>query len=388
MESLPTDPVSNEPPSSYPVRTWPAPQPGTFSIDDFKFASGQVLPKLHLSYQTLGTLRVSPDGTSSNAVLIMHGTGGSSAQFLNANFAGELFNPGQLLDARDYFIVLRDGIGHGESSKPSNTSSSALDTNSSSFPNYGYGDMVHADHALLTRHLGIPHLRLVMGTSMGGMQTFLWGTLYPSFMDALMPLASLPVQISGRNRMWRKMIIDSLRSDQPSGCGISETAETKPKAGLAAALRILTMMSSSPLQYQSLCPTRDMADEWLEERIEAGVASTDSNDLLYAIESSSDYNPQPDLHKIQVPLIAVNTADDQINPPELKLLEREVGNIKKGLGKPVVLPITEQTRGHGSHTIAALWKDYLGELLVKTAKGGDKRESNAHIASLDIVLDF
>lgn len=341
---------------------WPTATHGEYIIEDFTFSSGETIPQLRLHYQTLGTLKTSQDGKTTNAVLIMHGTGGSSDQFLNAQFAGELFNPGQPLDAQRYFIVLRDGIGHGRSSKPSTSGLGAL------FPRYRYGDMVRADHRLLTEHLGVSHLRLVMGTSMGGMQSWLWGESHPGFMDALMPLASLPVQISGRNRMWRKMAMDAIRAD-PAWKGGDYTPDEQPRAGLTTALDILTLMSSSPLQYQAEAPTRDAADSFLERRIVSGLESTDANDLLFALDASFDYDPRPDLGKITAPLVAVNTADDQINPPELGILEKEArAGLREGLGKVVVLPITEDTRGHGSHTVAKLWKHLLEELLLKTER--------------------
>lgn len=351
-----------QPEASADSNHWPSTTHGEYIIEDFSFSSGEAIPQLRLHYQTLGTLKTSDDGKTTNAVLIMHGTGGSSEQFLNAQFAGELFNPGQPLDAQKYFIILRDGIGHGRSSKPSSSGLGA------GFPRYRYGDMVRADYRLLTEHLGVAHLRLVMGTSMGGMQSWLWGEAYPGFMDALMPLASLPVQISGRNRMWRKMAMDSIRADT-AWKGGAYASDEQPRAGLTTALDILTLMSSSPLQYQAEAPTRDAADSFLEGKIRSGLGSTDANDLLFALDSSFDYDPRPDLHKITVPLIAVNTADDQINPPELGILEREArAGLKDGLGKVVVLPITEETRGHGSHTVAKLWNHLLEELLLKTEK--------------------
>ncbi|KKY30426.1 putative homoserine acetyltransferase family protein [Diaporthe ampelina] len=345
---------------------WPATRRGEYVLEDFAFSSGETMAQLRLHYQTLGApRRTSRDGETTNAVLIMHGTGGSSDQFLNAQFAGELFNPGQPLDAQRYFIVLRDGIGHGRSSKPS--TSGGLHAGAR-FPKYRYGDMVRADYRLLTEHLGVGHLRLAMGTSMGGMQTWLWGEAHPGFVDALMPLASLPVQISGRNRMWRKMAMDAIRADPAWEGGDYPPAE-QPLAGLTAALDIMTLMSSSPLQYQAGAPTRDAADSLLEGKIQSSLRSTDANDLLFALDASFDYDPRPDLHKIAAPLVAVNTADDQINPPELGILERETqAGLREGLAKVVVLPITEETRGHGSHTVAKLWKHLLEELLLKTDK--------------------
>lgn len=349
--------LGNAPETSPGGQSWPSPTPGEYSISDFVFDSGETIQSLRLHYQTLGTLKANRNGqVSSNAVLIMHGTGGSGSQFLNDHFAGQLFNPGQPLDAQKFFIILRDGIGHGNSSKPS-------DGPHAKFPHYTYDDMVRADYRLLTEHLGVHHLRLVMGTSMGGMQSWVWGETYPEFMDALMPLASLPVQISGRNRMWRRMAMEAIRSD-PAWKG-GEYGSEQPVSGLTTALDVLTLMSSSPLQYQLQCPDRDAADDFLEERIGSGLGSTDANDLLYALNASREYDPKPGLSKIKVPLYAVNSADDQINPPELKILEHEM---ETGLShctwkKLVVLPISEDTRGHGTHTWAKLWKHLLEDLL-------------------------
>lgn len=364
--------LGNAPETGPGGQSWPSSTPGEYTISDFVFDTGETIPSLRLHYQTLGTLQTSRNGQGSNAVLIMHGTGGSGLQFLNDQFAGQLFNPGQPLDAQKYFIILRDGIGHGNSSKPSSDCQHHHhhhhhDNAEMFFPQYTYDDMVRADHRLLTEHLGVHHLRLAMGTSMGGMQSWVWGETYPDFMDALMPLASLPVQISGRNRLWRRMAMEAIRSDPAWKGGAYESSE-QPVSGLTTALDILTLMSSSPLQYQLQCPSRDAADEFLEERIRSGLESTDANDLLYALNASREYDPKPGFSKIKVPLFAVNSADDQINPPELKILEREM---ETGLSscpwkKMVVLPISEDTRGHGSHTVAKLWKDLLEDLLAKS----------------------
>ncbi|KAI1410287.1 alpha/beta-hydrolase [Hypoxylon sp. FL1857] len=346
------------------LRRWPTPTRGDFTIANFTFGNGEILSELHLHYQTLGSLRttISRDGrVTTNAVLIMHGTGGSSDNFLNDDFAGQLFNAGQLLDASRYFIVLRDGIGHGRSSKPSSTGLRAR------FPRYTYEDMIRADHQLLTEHLGVAHLRLALGTSMGGMHTWLLGSTYPGFADALMPLASLPAPITGRNRMWRKMVIDAIRTDPKYRDGEYATDEP-PLAGLTTAASIMLLMVSAPLRLQHEGPTREEADRWLEEQIATRVRPMDANDLVYALEASREYDPRPGLPRINVPLVAVNSADDEVNPPELGILEREMkSGMKEGLGKAIVLPISEETRGHSSHTIAVLWKEYLEELLDKTA---------------------
>jgi homoserine O-acetyltransferase len=329
---------------------YPAPVEGDFVLRDFKFASGETLPELRLHYRTLGKPRKDAKGVVRNAVWIGHGTGGSGAQFLRAEFAGELFGAGQLLDATKYFIVLPDGIGHGKSSKPS-------DGLKARFPKYGYSDMVDAQHRLLTEGLGVNHLRLVMGTSMGGMHTWVWGQRYPEFMDALLPLASLPSQISGRNRVWRKTIIDAIRND-PAWNGGNYTAQPP---SLRTANSLIFFMGSNPLLRQEAMPTLAKADEVLDAALATSLANTDANDVLYQIGASWDYDPAPGLEKIRAPLIAINTADDIINPPELGILEREIKRVKGG--EAVVIPLSPQTRGHGSHTIAKLWTVYLEELL-------------------------
>ncbi|KAJ4153222.1 hypothetical protein LMH87_009719 [Akanthomyces muscarius] len=322
-----------------------------FDVKNFQFTSGESLPTLRLHCRTLGSPSVDSRGRTTNAVLILHGTGGASTQFIQDMFAGQLFGPGQLLDASKYYIILRDGIGHGKSSKPS-------DGLRAQFPKYGYRDMVEADHLLLTQHLGINHLRLVMGTSMGGMQSWLWAALFPDFMDAAMPLASLPAQIAGRNRMSRKMIMNAIQSDPEYKKG---NYGAQPVHGLTSAINVLLWMSSVPLQWQKEAPTRDAADAFLDERVARMLQTTDANDFLYQIRSSSDYDPAPLLDRIRVPLVAVNSADDQINPPELGLLEAGIEKVARG--RAVVLPISDETRGHGSHTIAKLWKHELESLL-------------------------
>jgi len=287
-------------------------------------------------------------------VLIMHGTGGSGAQFIRSEFAGVLFGPGALLDTSRYYIILPDGIGHGQSSKPSD----GLRTR---FPRYGYLDMVDAVHRLLTDGLKVNHLRLVMGTSMGGMQTWLWGERFPDFMDALMPLASLPTQISGRNRTWRRVVIDAIRND-PAWQGGNYTAQPP---SLRTAEEMLFLMGSNPVLRQQQMPTIAASDSVLDASVAASLRTADANDVLYQVEASHDYDPGPDLEKIRAPLIAINSADDLINPPELGILEREVRRVARG--RAVVVPFSPQTRGHGTHTVAAVWKQYLQELLATSS---------------------
>jgi len=329
---------------------YPTPTEGDFTIGDFKFQSGETLPELRLHYRTFGKAEKDAQGKTTNAVLIMHGTTGSGAQFIRPEFAGELFGKDQPLDASKFFIVLPDGIGHGKSSKPS-------DGMHAKFPHYGYLDMVEADYRLLTDGLGVNHARLVMGTSMGGMHTWLWGELHPEFMDALMPLASLPAQISGRNRGWRRMVIDAIRND-PSWNG--GEYKTQPPS-LRTAAEILWFMSSNPVLRQKDAPTLAKTDEVLDKFVEQIVKADDANDVLYAVEASHDYDPGPNLQKISAPLLAINSADDLINPPELGILEREIKHVPHG--RAMVIPMSDKTRGHGSHTVAALWKDELTKLL-------------------------
>ena len=329
---------------------YPTPISTNFVITDFKFRTGETLPELRIHYRTLGTPRRDAKQVVTNAVLILHGTTGNGSNFLRAEFAGELFGAGQLLDATRYFIVLPDGIGHGQSGKPS-------DGLHARFPHYGYRDMVEAQYRLLTEGLKVNHLRLVMGTSMGGMHTWLWGETHPGFMDALLPLASLPTQISGRNRAWRRMIIDAIRTDPEWHDG--EYA-TQPH-GLRLAAEVLWFMGSNPIQRFKEGPTLAKADEVFDNAINTAMKGYDANDVLYALEASRDYDPGPDLEKIQAPLLAVNSADDLINPPELGILEREIQRVKHG--RAVLILLSDQTRGHGTHTLAALWQNYLAELL-------------------------
>jgi homoserine O-acetyltransferase len=332
---------------------------GDYVIRDFRFNNGQTIPELKLHYRTIGTLRTDARGRAVNAVYIMHGTTGSGTNFLVSQFAGELFGPGQLFDITRYFVILPDGIGHGDSSKPS-------DGLHARFPNYGYRDMIRADYQMLTEGLHVDHLRLVMGTSMGGMHSWLWGEMYPDYMDALMPLASLPGPISGRNRIWRKLLIDAIRTD-PEWKGGAYT--TQPR-GLRFAAGLMLFMGSNPRLHYLQAPTLSQADEELENYEDRFVRSHDANDVMYAFAASEDYDPAPDLEKIKAPLLAVNSADDLINPTDQGILEREIKRVRNG--KAVVIPESTETVGHGSHTKAVLWKQYLEELLRKSEPPGNR----------------
>jgi len=329
------------------------PVEGDKVLRDFAFQSGEKLPELRMHYMTLGTLRRDASGRATNAVLVMHGTTGSGQQFLRKQFAGELFGPGQPLDLTRYHVILPDDIGHGRSSKPS-------DGLRARFPRYGYQDMVAAEHALVAA-LGVDHLRLVMGTSMGCMHAWMWAEKWPSMMDAVMPLACLPVEIAGRNREWRRMIIQAIEED-PDWKGGDYTAP--PRGALQVAEALLTLAGSSPVADQKRMPTREAADRALAEA-RASRAPIDANDLLYAIRSSSDYDPSAELEKITAPVLFVNSADDFINPPELGIAERQIARVANG--RFVLIPASADTHGHGTHTWARFWKKDLEELLRSTA---------------------
>src|SRR5258706_5831933 len=331
----------------------PAPVQGDFLIDDFPFQSGERLPQLRLHHSTLGTLARDAAGIARNTVLLLHGTGGTGQAFLRDQFAGVLFGPGQLLDAARYFLILPDGIGHGGSSKPS-------DGLRARFPRYTYDDMVRAQHRLLTEGLGVDHLRLVIGTSMGGMQTWLWGQRYPRFMDALMPLASLPDAIAGRNRMMRRMILDAIRGDPEWRDG----EYTSQPHSLTAAIYTLVCVASSPARLHEQAPTRGMTDALFDELVQGYLAQLDANDLLYQVDASRDYDPTPDLEQIAAPLLAINFADDQVNPPELGILERAI--MRVGRGRTVVIAASDATSGHRTHSLPAVWQQHLAELLAET----------------------
>ncbi|MBX2942639.1 MAG: alpha/beta fold hydrolase [Cyclobacteriaceae bacterium] len=333
----------------------PKPVEGDYVVKNFKFSEGETLPELNLHYTTIGKPIKDVSGRVVNAVLITHGTTGNGKGFLSERFAGNLFGPGQLLDATKYYIILPDGIGHGKSSRPS-------DGLHMKFPKYTYDDMVRAQYLLLTEHLGVNHLRLAMGTSMGGMHTWVWGYMYPDFMDALMPLASMPIEIAGRNRMIRKMIIDAIETD-PEWKG-GEYANQP--LGLTNAVHALIFMVSSPLQWQKAAPTREAAELFLKDKVDSYVAGLDANDMIYQFDASRFYDPSPYLAKIKAPLFAINSADDQVNPPELRIMEEEIKKVKKG--RYILLPITDETSGHGTHSNPKVWGKYLEELLKISAK--------------------
>jgi homoserine O-acetyltransferase/O-succinyltransferase len=329
----------------------PKPQEADYVSHNFHFKSGETLSELRLHYATFGSPQRDGHGRVTNAVLLLHGTTGSGEQFLAPQFAGVLFGPGQLLDITKYYLILFDNIGHGKSSKPS-------DGMRMRFPHYDYDDMVASQHELLEKGLGVNHLRLILGTSMGCMHSFVWGETYPDFVDALMPLACEPVELAGRNRVWRKMVMDAIRDDPEWRNG---DYTTQPEAALKTDAEMFLIAAGSALQMQKNMPTRAKTDADVDEFAKSFVSTHDANDFLYAVDASRNYNPEPGLEKITAPVMFVNSADDFINPPELGIPEKEIKRIKKG--RFVLIPISDQTRGHGTHTSAAVWEQYLKDLL-------------------------
>ena len=328
---------------------------GEVTLRDFRFRSGESLPELRLHYATLGTPHRDARGRIDNAVMVLHGTGGSGRQFIQPHFAGELYGPGQPLDITRWYIILPDGIGHGRSSKPS-------DGLRMRFPHYDYDDMVAAHHQLLER-LGVARLRLLMGTSMGCMHIFVWAETHPDIARAMMPMACLPTQIAGHNRIWRQLAVQGIRSD-PAWQDGNYTAE--PVMGLRVAVSVLQIAGMAPLWLQREYPTRDATDAYLAGRVERDLATRDANDLIYQLEASRNYDPLPDLERIRAPITWVNSADDFINPPESNIAEAAARRMPSV--RYVLIPRSAETRGHGTHTWARFWKDELIDLLRRTER--------------------
>ncbi|MBI3530003.1 MAG: alpha/beta fold hydrolase [Betaproteobacteria bacterium] len=334
---------------------YPEPVHGDFILRDFRFASGEALPELRLHYFTLGTPARNVDGRITNAVLLLHGTNGRGAGFLTDSFAGELFSGSQPLDAGHWFIIVPDSIGHGKSSKPS-------DGLRARFPRYVYADMIEAQYRLVTEGLGVDHLRLIVGASMGGMHAWMWAEKYPQFMDAVLPLVCLPAQIAGRNRMERRLIIDAIRNDPQWKDG---NYEQQPQ-GLVTALRMIVISAGSTRQLYREAPTLNSTDYLLDKLVQQRMQNSDANDLLYAWDASRDYDPAPGLEGIRASVTAVNFEDDERNPVELGVMEREIRRIAGA--RYVLVPASDRTRGHASVNDATLWKDYLVELLARSAR--------------------
>jgi homoserine O-acetyltransferase/O-succinyltransferase len=332
--------------------SWPTSE-GSVVLSNFRFGTGETLPELRLHYITLGLPHRNSAGHTDNAVLLLHGTGGNAHSLMNPVFSNVLFGPGQPLDISKYFLILPDDIGHGQSSKPS-------DGLHAHFPAYDYDDMVRSQHMMLEQ-MKIDHLRLILGTSMGCMQTFVWGETYPGFSDALAPFACLPVQIAGRNRMMRYMAIQAIKQD-PEWMG--GEYKTEPKRGLNNANELTFVMGSSPLQLQKNAPTRQQAEQYIDNSLARVDANTDANDMIFYYNASRNYDPSPNLERITVPVLWINSADDYINPPELGIAEKMVKRMPNA--RFILLPISDATRGHGTHTVAAVWKDYLAEFMRAT----------------------
>jgi homoserine O-acetyltransferase len=328
----------------------PQPLQAEWVARNFTFGSGEILPELRLHYITLGTPERDAAGRIRNAVLILHDTGSGGQPFLTGGFLGVLFLKGQPLDVSKYYVILPDAIGHGESSKPS-------DGLHARFPHYDDGDMVRAQYLLVHDGLQVDHLRLVLGAGMGGMHAWLWGETHPDFMDALMPMASAPAQIAGRHRIFRDMVVDAIRTD-PSW---KDGEYSAPPRGLVAAQFAQFLMTTSPGQLQQLMPTSDVADAQFQTLKRRFMRAVDANDMLYQYDSSRNYDPGPGLEKIRARLYAVNSADDELNPPELGILEREIKRVAKG--RYVLIPASGETRGHATALRARVWRDYLSELL-------------------------
>ncbi len=330
-------------PFSASAADYPAPKEGDWIARDFRFHSGEVMPELRLHYTTIGEKTGQP-------VLILHGTAGSGTGMLTPEFAGELFGPGQALDASKYFIILPDSIGAGKSSRPS-------DGLRAKFPRYNYDDMVAAQYRLVTDGLGVSHLRLVLGNSMGGMHSWIWGVTYPDLMDALVPMASQPTEMSSRNWMMRRMLIDAVRKDPDWNDG---NYTTQPRSLQAANVFFGIATNGGTQAYQKMAPTREKADKLVDDRL-AAPFTADANDYLYQWDASRDYNPAPGLEHIQARLLVINSADDERNPPETGIMDRELKRVKNG--RLYLIPASEDTRGHGTTGMAKFWKQQLQELL-------------------------
>ncbi len=343
-------PLAPTTPSSH----WPT-QDGTYDIPNFRFGSGETLPSLHLHYLTLGKPHRDAAGHTDNAILLLHGTGGNASSLLNPSFSDVLFGPGQPFDITRFFLILPDDIGHGQSSKPS-------DGMHAHFPAYDYDDMVRSQRIMLEQGLHVDHLRLILGTSMGCMQGFVWGETYPAFMDALAPFACLPVPLAGRNREWRYMAISAIKND-PAWMG--GEYKTEPIQGLTFANDLLLIAGGAPLQLQKNYPTRQAVEQYVDSSVARSVAASDANNLIFYVNASRNYNPAPNLGKIIAPVLWINSADDFINPPELGIAQDLVKQISHA--KFILLPITDATRGHGTHTVATIWKPYLIDFLTQTA---------------------
>ena len=371
-----TPPIAAATAPAAPAAKWPA-RDEQFAIRDFRFRSGETLPELRINYTTLGRPHRNSRGEIDNAVMVLHGTGGSGRQFLSPSFADELYGPGQPLDITRYWIILPDGIGHGKSSKPS-------DGLHMRFPHYDYDDMIEAQYRLLHDGLGIRRMRLVMGTSMGCMHALIWGEKHPAFVGALMPLACEPIEIAGLNRMWRRLAIDGIEAD-PAWAGGEYGAP--PVQGLRTAASLLFLAGAAPLYFQAQYPRRDAAEAFARERVAASIAGTDANDLIYQVDASRNYDPWPRLEAITAPTTWINSADDFINPRNLDYPQRAISRMKDARFR--LIPESAETRGHGTHTAARFWKGDLADLLRRSEADHIKRRRAAPVsaATLEQTID-
>jgi homoserine O-acetyltransferase len=352
-QTPPIPPITAATTPAPPATKWPA-RDVQYTIRDFRFRSGETLPNLRINYTALGQPHRNAKGEIDNAVMVLHGTGGTGRQFLSPQFADELYGPGQPLDITRYWIILPDGIGHGKSSKPS-------DGLRMRFPHYDYDDMVEAQYRLLRDGLGIRRMRLVMGTSMGCMHSLVWGETHADFVRALLPLACEPVEIAGLNRMWRQLAIDGITAD-PAWAG--GAYRTQPVQGLRTAASLLFVAGGAPLYLQAQYPRRAAAQAFARERVAASIAAIDANDLIYQIDASRTYAPWDRLEAITVPTTWINSADDFINPRNLDYPQRAVSRMKDARFR--MIPESTETRGHGTHTAARFWKADLVDLLRRT----------------------
>jgi homoserine O-acetyltransferase/O-succinyltransferase len=324
-------------------------QDALFVAHDFKFQSGETLPELTLGYTTFGTPKRDASGAITNAVLLLHGTTGTGANWLAPSFADALFRPGQPLDANAYYVILADSIGLGRSSKPSD----GLKTR---FPAYGYLDMVDAQYRLVTEGLGVKHLRLVLGTSMGGMHTWLWATRYPDLMDGVVALTSQPAEVAGRNLLWRRVIVEAIRNDPDWNNGNYTTPPTR----FASVVPVFNLLIDSARHLQQIAPTREKTIAYFDQLVQ-NARKIDANDFLYRWEASRDYNPEPDLAKIRARVLAINFADDLLNPPELQVMERAMAKVTHG--RSILIPADDNSLGHQNQSRAAVWGPYVAEFL-------------------------
>jgi homoserine O-acetyltransferase len=339
------------------AQTSTPPAEGDFVIRDFRLRAGGVLPELKQHYRTFGKPARDAAGRITNAALLLHGSSGDATQLITPTITDELFGAGQPLDTTRWYLILPDGIGNGRSTKPS-------DGLRARFPKYGYEDMVAAQHRLVTEHFGIQRLKLVLGISMGGMHTWLWGIRHPDMMDALVPIAAQPAKITGRNLVWRRILARAIRTDPEWKGG----DYTEPPRGFLNIMPMFDMLVQNPAAFEGSVRTYEDADEYLAEVDEETLEEDDANNILYRFEASSDYDPEPEVGKIGAPLLAILFTDDELNPPETGTMERVMPRVPRG--RWVLVPAKEGSYGHRNQVRAAFWRDELGAFLKSLEEGG------------------